>query len=317
MSERHRSSGDARCEPRHIDRGVPAVSTWVGEDSLAGWDGLPVAILVLDEHLLEVAANRAWRALTGAPEGESNWLDALAPDTRLLAVEQLGTVLAGKDLAQVEWRLARDDVSWVLVGATVHSGAGGRSVVVAALDRSVSHQREERLERRMALDPLTGALTGSEFTRLVRMALTRRHAGPGIGMIFIDIDGFKAVNDSYGHLAGDELLSALAARLRAELRPGDALGRMGGDEFVVLCHDLARRDEIHVVAARLIATAAIPFALGGIDIEVAISAGIAMAGPADTAESLLDRSDTAMYQAKRDGGGRFHHRPLPTVRRRA
>jgi diguanylate cyclase (GGDEF)-like protein len=297
---------------------VPVVSTWAGEDSLPGWDGLPVALLVLDEHLLEVASNRAWRALTGAPEGESNWLEALAPDTRLLAVEQLSTVLAGTDLAQVEWRLARDDVSWVLVGVTVHRGAGGQRVVVAALDRSVSHQREERLELRVALDPLTGALTGPEFTRLVRMALTRRHAGPaiGIGMIFVDIDGFKAVNDSYGHLAGDELLSVLAARLRAELRPGDALGRMGGDEFVVLCHDIAGRDEIHVVAARLIATAAIPFALGGLDIEVAISAGIAMAGPADTAESLLDRSDTAMYRAKRDGGGRFHHHPLLPLQQR-
>jgi diguanylate cyclase (GGDEF)-like protein len=300
MGERHRSS------------------TWAGEDPLTGWDGLPVALLVLDEHLLEVAANRAWRALTGTPEGESNWLEALAPDTRLLAVEQLGTVLAGTDLAQVEWRLARDDVSWILVGANVHSSADGRRVVVAALDRSVSHQREERLERRMALDPLTGALTGSEFTRLAWVALTRRRGGPasGIGMIFVDIDGFKAVNDSQGHLAGDELLMALAARLRAELRPGDALGRMGGDEFVVLCHDLAGRDEIHAVASRLIATAARPFALGGIDIEVAISAGIAMAGPGDTAESLLDRSDTAMYQAKRDGGGRFRHHRLLTLHQR-
>ena len=273
-----------------------------------------MALLVLDEHLLEVAANRAWRSLAG----ESNWLNALAADTRLLAVEQLGTVLDGTDLAQVEWRLARDDVSWVLVGATVHHGVVGRRVVVAALDRSMSHQREKGLERRVAVDPLTGALTGSEFTRLARVALARRHAGPpiGIGMIFVDIDGFKAVNDRYGHLAGDELLTALAARLRAELRPGDALGRMGGDEFVVLCHDLAGRDEIHLVAARLIETAAIPFALGGIDIEVAISAGIAMAGPADTAESLLDRSDTAMYQAKRDGGGRFHHHRLLTLPQR-
>jgi len=157
------------------------VSTWAGEDSLPGWDGLPVALLVLDEHLLEVGANRAWRALAGTPEGESNWLEALAPDTRLLAVEQLGTVLAGTDLAQVEWRLARDDVSWVLVGATVHHSAGGQRVVVAALDRSVSHQREERLELRVALDPLTGALTGREFTRLVRVALTRRHAGRRTG----------------------------------------------------------------------------------------------------------------------------------------
>ena len=290
------------------------VSTWVGVDSLAGWDGFPVALLVLDEHLLEVAANRAWRSLAG----ESNWLNALAADTRLLAVEQLGTVLDGTDLAQVEWRLARDDVSWVLVGATVHHGVVGRRVVVAALDRSMSHQREKGLERRVAVDPLTGTLTGSEFTRLARVALARRHAGPtiGIGTIFVDIDGFKAVNDSYGHLAGDELLTALAARLRAELRTGDALGRMGGDEFVVLCHDLAGRDEIHLVAARLIETAAIPFALGGIDIEVAISAGIAMAGPADTAESLLDRSDTAMYQAKRDGGGRFHHHRLLTLPQR-
>jgi len=316
MSERHRPSGDVRYEPRDVDHGMPLVSTSVGEGALAGWDGLPVALLVLDEHLLEVAANRAWRALTGAPEGERDWLEALAPDTRLLAVEQLGAVLAGTDLAQVEWRLARDDVSWVLVAATVHPGASGRRVVIAALDRSVSHQREQRLELQLALDPLTGALTGAEFTRLARAALTRTKAGPatGIGMIFVDIDGFKAVNDSYGHLAGDELLSALSARLRAELRPGDSLGRMGGDEFVVLCHDLAGREEIHVVAARLIAAAAVPFALRGVDIAVAVSAGIAMAGPGDTAESLLDRSDTAMYQAKRDGGGRFRHHPL---RRRA
>src|SRR4051794_22215062 len=98
MSERDRPSSDVRGELRRIGHRRSVVSTGVGESPLAGWDELPVALLVLDEHLQGVAANRAWRALTGAPEGESDWLEALAPDTRLLAVKQLGTVLAGTDL---------------------------------------------------------------------------------------------------------------------------------------------------------------------------------------------------------------------------
>jgi diguanylate cyclase (GGDEF)-like protein len=119
-------------------------------------------------------------------------------------------------------------------------------------------------------------------------------------VLFVDLDGFKAVNDTLGHAAGDQLLVAVAGRLSAGVRTGDCVARLGGDEFAVL---LGTADDARVrwVADRLLQRLREPVGLDGSSVTVTASVGGTLAVAGDTPESLLHRADTAMYAAKRDG----------------
>jgi diguanylate cyclase (GGDEF)-like protein len=146
--------------------------------------------------------------------------------------------------------------------------------------------------RVLLLDHLNGAL-----------ARTRRHP-TSLAVMFIDLDGFKAVNDSLGHDAGDELLIELSRRLHTMLRPSDTVARFGGDEFLILCEDLRSHREAIQVAERVRAVIAEPVALQGREISLRASVGIAFArANGTTAEGLITEADLAMYRAKRCGSG--------------
>ncbi|WP_432831581.1 putative bifunctional diguanylate cyclase/phosphodiesterase [Dactylosporangium sp. CA-092794] len=127
------------------------------------------------------------------------------------------------------------------------------------------------------------------------------HGRPGASVLFIDLDRFKAVNDSLGHDAGDRLLAAVAERLRACLRTGDTVARIGGDEFAVLLDD-TDPDAVVATGERIIAAVREPFRLLGRSVYIGASVGAALPGAA--AEELLNRADLAMYRAKKDGPGR-------------
>ena len=121
--------------------------------------------------------------------------------------------------------------------------------------------------------------------------------------MFVDLDRFKSVNDTYGHHIGDELLIGVAERLTSLLRPGDTLARLAGDEFVVLCEDLEDAADVEPIAARIAVAFGGAFVLSTADVYVSASVGIAFAGPGeDVPEDILRDADTAMYQAKRRGG---------------
>ena len=122
-----------------------------------------------------------------------------------------------------------------------------------------------------------------------------------LAVLFADVDGLKAVNDCYGHTAGDEVLVELGRRLGRSLRPGDTIARLGGDEFAMICPDLDDRDHAMTVAERLRATTAKPIAVGGGHICVTLSVGVAFASGAervDPAATLLRLADEAMYDVK-------------------
>jgi len=178
------------------------------------------------------------------------------------------------------------------------------SVLSAGMRRIDS---EGRLAFLAQFDPLTGlpnrALLSDRFSQMIVQA--RRRDRP-LGVLFIDLDDFKLVNDSLGHAGGDELLKDAALRLQASVRPGDTVARISGDEFAVVLADLARADDAALVAQKIIDQFARPFRVAGRELFVTASIGIA-AYPADgdDAESLLGAADAAMYRAKQAGRNGF------------
>jgi diguanylate cyclase (GGDEF)-like protein len=160
------------------------------------------------------------------------------------------------------------------------------------------HALQNELAYRATHDELTGLPNRREFTEQLDRALRENPEG-GTTVLFLDLDRFKAVNDSLGHGAGDTLLTVVAERLRSELRAEDTLARLGGDEFAVLLATPARdSDPLEAVTARLVAAVSLPVRLHGLDVQVGVSIGEATAGPGHPLEWLLKAADHAMYANK-------------------
>ncbi len=155
-------------------------------------------------------------------------------------------------------------------------------------------------------DPLTGLPNRILLMQRLEHAFLRaQRSGKTTAVLFVDLDEFKAVNDTYGHGVGDELLVAVGERLVGVLRPGDSLARLSGDEFVVICEDLDHPAQADAIAARFDAALGLPFALSHETLQVRASIGIAFTGVGSGApEEIIQDADHAMYLAKRHKGGR-------------
>jgi diguanylate cyclase (GGDEF)-like protein len=161
---------------------------------------------------------------------------------------------------------------------------------------------------RSAADPLTGLADRRQFRERLAVALAGPVAEPaeGPGVLLIDLDRFKAVNDALGHPAGDALLQSAGRRLRSALRPGDTAARLGGDEFAVLLGQPSGRDAVAAVAVRLVELLARPYIVRGQVAMVGASIGVALAPEdGDDPDTLLSRADLALYQSKAQGRGRY------------
>ena len=189
-------------------------------------------------------------------------------------------------------------------------------MIAVAADITDRKRLEEQLRHQAFHDPLTGLPNRALFHDRLEHALARivRHGGL-LAVLLLDLDGFKTVNDSLGHTAGDQLLGIVAERLRATVRPSDTVARLGGDEFVVLVEDTADPGEVDAVAERLLATLAEPVTLAGHDRPIRAGASIGIVTTADCvpAGDLLRDADIAMYLAKAKGGG-GSRRFEPTMR---
>ncbi|MFW6175348.1 MAG: diguanylate cyclase domain-containing protein, partial [Acidobacteriota bacterium] len=158
-----------------------------------------------------------------------------------------------------------------------------------------------------AKDPLTGLENRRLLEDRLRRALarSRRHGGLRVALLFIDLDRFKEVNDSLGHLAGDRLLTAVARRLDARTREDEALARIGGDEFVLLVEGARSAGQLQAIADRFHEALDRPFRIDGRELSVTASIGVAAGtGRGTTAADLLQDADTAMYRAKAGGRAR-------------
>jgi diguanylate cyclase (GGDEF)-like protein len=178
--------------------------------------------------------------------------------------------------------------------------ATAANVLAAALQRI---DNESRLAFLAQFDPLTGlpnrALLNDRFSQMIVQA---RRQGTSLGVLFIDLDEFKLVNDTLGHAAGDEVLMEAGNRLQAVVRGGDTVARMSGDEFAVVLADLAQPEHAALVAQKIGERLAAPFAVRGHEVFVTASAGIALfPSDGDNAESLIGAADAAMYRAKKSG----------------
>jgi len=182
------------------------------------------------------------------------------------------------------------------------------AVLARAVTYAIERKRSEAELARQALhDPLTALPNRALFIDRLRVAIDRsRRKGTLVAVLFLDVDGFKRINDSLGHASGDLLLTALAGRFVQMLRPMDTVARFGGDEFTFLFEELDSEREAVLIADRISQSASRPLPLGGTDTSVAVSIGIALVtDPAITPESVIREADAAMYRAKELGGARY------------
>ena len=187
------------------------------------------------------------------------------------------------------------------LGALLHASV--EQLVASVRDRE---QLQSALAHQAAHDSLTDLPNRTQARALTVAALHRgRRSGSTTGLLFVDLDGFKAVNDRHGHAMGDTVLRAVAGRLRAAVRTGDVVCRLGGDEFVVLVEQVAEERELVELAGRLIAAVSAPVHADGQELRVGASVGIAVAHDADVdADALFAEADAAAYRAKGAGRGR-------------
>jgi diguanylate cyclase (GGDEF)-like protein len=161
-------------------------------------------------------------------------------------------------------------------------------------------QLRRELEVRASVDRLTSCLNrDASLQFLERMTSGPKSAGEGNALIYVDLDDFKSVNDRFGHAAGDRLLAEAAERLREAARKGDTVGRVGGDEFIVICPRVQSSAQAIKVAERVAAATSALIDVGTIEIELRTSVGVAWTADALDADAFLAQADAAMYQSKR------------------
>ncbi|CAL94161.1 EAL domain-containing protein [Azoarcus olearius] len=285
------------------------------------FDNTVEGISITDRDGIIQSVNPAFSRITGYAEAE-----VIGCHTRIL---QSGR--HGADYYRAMWRtLARTGQwqgeiwnrrktgevypQWLTIG-TVRDDEGEVSNYVAVFsDISQIKDAQSQLERLAHYDPLTGlpnrALLGDRLAHAISRA---RRAGTSVAVLFLDLDGFKNVNDSLGHPAGDRLLQIIAERLCGALRSEGSVSRFGGDEFAVVLEDVVRGEAVSEVAEHLIAEIARPLDLDGHGAHVSASIGIALfPRDGDDATTLIKAADTAMYRSKALGRNTFsfHHEDM-------
>src|SRR5438132_845527 len=231
-----------------------------------------------------------------------------------------------KEPVEVEYRLlgADGEVRWVLDRMRPERQQEDGSLLVSGVVADISSRKQIEAEAMGKLahaalhDSLTGLSNRASFLEHLELGLKRAaRTGTGVGVLFIDLDNFKLVNDSFGHSAGDELLKAVGSRLQSAVRGMDVVARQGGDEFLILLTDLESQTDrtiaapraAEVVASKVRTNLREPFLVEGIEIFLSASIGISLSpADGDDAETLLKHADVAMYSVKdsgRDGYARY------------
>jgi diguanylate cyclase (GGDEF)-like protein/PAS domain S-box-containing protein len=257
-------------------------------------------------------ANQALADITGYPVSKlitMGFRDITQPDdlgADIAAFESLVSGERERFATETRYVHAEGHVVWIQLNVSAVRDEHGGLVSLISQMQDITERKagEARLSHQAMHDPLTGLPNRSLFGDRMLLARARLRRGGMLALLFIDLDGFKEVNDRLGHEAGDRLLAEAAGRLSAVLRPADTVARFGGDEFVVLCENVDR-EGIEAVARRIDAALARPCQIHGRDVTLAASTGIVFTtDPELDADDLLAAADAAMYEAKRAGRSR-------------
>jgi diguanylate cyclase (GGDEF)-like protein/PAS domain S-box-containing protein len=280
-------------------------------------DAVGQAVIATDLEEKVLYWNRAAEEIYGWSSEEvlgRRLKDLTVPEELLAQAEEVVSELrAGRNWSG-ESLLRRKDGSYVPVlgTATPLFDDRGNLVGMIGVSTDISERKalEVELQHRASHDPLTGLPNRSSFVERIGQALQRTRRGQNsreLGVLFMDLDGFKTINDSLGHEAGDRLLIAVAERLKNWLRPEDTVARFGGDEFAVLLEDIADASEVIRVAQRITDSLQEPFTVDDLQVIVSTSIGITLGGAHtnDDPDRMLREADAAMYQAKEQGPSRY------------
>jgi len=275
-----------------------------------------MALVALDGTWLDV--NESLAAMLGRPAGEliGCSFSALSHPEDVGSVDSaLPHLVSGREnVRHVDQRMMRADgaVVWTRLSVTLVTGSDDRPLYFVAHVLDVTETRRAQAELAFAAthDALTGLPNRLLLLDRIATALRRaRRSSSTSAVLMVDLDHFKVINDSLGHLAGDQVLRVVAARISSAVRPGDTTARLGGDEFVVFCDDLdpvGTSAQIEELTTRICDRLSAPIPVEGQQVVVAASIGAALADAWDPiAEDLLRDADVALYDAKRRGRGSF------------
>ncbi|HYH61624.1 MAG TPA: diguanylate cyclase, partial [Solirubrobacterales bacterium] len=257
----------------------------------------------------KIHLGRRWKEIIGHRDedvGDTSeaWLGRVHPDDLEMVRSQVDAHLEGRtEHFESEHRIrqASGDYRWVLNRGIAVRDRQGNPLRMAGSMSDIADRKlaEERLRHDALHDALTGLPNRTLFMDRLRVALARAlRTGDKHAVLFVDLDRFKLINDSFSHAVGDELLIAVARRLDADLRPGDTVARLGGDEFTILLEEVDSPEMAMRVAKRIHDTLRNPIVVAGQELSIRVSIGIAVSESNSEAAELMRNADIAMYAAK-------------------
>ena len=277
-------------------------------------DALPAGLFQIDAQRRVMFTNDQLHMIVGvAPAATIDaQLITLVDDDRAAFETALTTVLAGHPVEDIEIRVVGPNTSshhvCLLSLRALTDGAGAVSGAIGLVsDVTERVQLRRELETRATTDQLTSCLNRAAVLDVLDELLAGRRGGGASGhardtgdaVVYLDLDKFKSINDQFGHAAGDRLLTAAADRLRLAVRPGDSIGRLGGDEFLVVCPRVASARDAVAIGERLASFVNHSVDIGSSTVDMHASVGVAWTCEPLDGDTLIARADHAMYQSKR------------------
>jgi len=271
-------------------------------------EALPVGLFEIDGAGHITFDNDRMRAMVGytTRSFEDDWMSSVIAEDRPALEAALEAVLADQPVDDLEIRFMVDNTERVCeIGMRPLTDATGARIGAVGYLSDVTYraQIQRELEIKASVDPLTSCLNRAASLELVKtMTAAPKAPGEGSAVIFVDLDDLKSVNDRLGHAAGDRLLEAVAERLRDAARKGDAVGRLGGDEFLVICPRVESSAQAVRIAERVQAATDATIDVGIGEAEMRTSVGVAWTTEPIDADAFLAQADSAMYKSKRTRG---------------
>jgi len=273
----------------------------------------PVAIVQLGADWTCDYANDMWCQLSGLSMDETlgeGWVDAIHAEDVVDALVELRESLSNNEIFSSNIRLQRPTgkICWVTLSATITLNEVGQfsGCLLVLLDVTETYLASEKLRYAASHDVLTGLANRSAFLERLQSRLSRADTRANTALLYLDLDGFKAINDTLGHDCGDELLREVATRLRNAVSAEDLCARLGGDEFTIIVSSVNTQEAVCELAEQIVRYFKEPFHILGNELDLSTSIGVALA-PTQRLDSddLIKQADVALYKAKSSGRSRW------------